>query len=54
MESENEYWDDFINKEPLSKYQRAAWIIISWINDKVLLHTDIIKPDCINDEEGSA
>ena len=52
MESENGYWDEFINKEPSSKEQRTARIIISWINGETLLHTDKIKPDCINDEEG--
>ena len=54
MESENEYWDDFINNETSNSNQRNSWIIISWINGKTFLHTDIIKPGSISKDEGTA
>ena len=53
MESENEYWDDFISNQSSNINSRSQWIIISWINGKVLQHTDVIKPEYTENSEGN-
>ena len=52
MESEYQSWYDFTSNKSSTEKQRALWIIVSWVDGKALLHTNILKSDGINNNQG--
>ena len=52
MELEYQSWYDFTSNKSSTQKQMTLWIIVSWINGKALLHTNILKPDGISNNQG--
>ena len=52
MESESKSWYDWLSNKPSTKKHKTSWVIVSWVHGKSFIHTNILNPDCFNNNEG--